>query len=113
MPMKKRSPRVSVMLENILGCKWSLSILGLIQKGVVRPGQMKRSIEGLSTKVMNERLKKMQRFGIIRKKSYPVIPLKVEYSLSSFGRQFIQLLDHVDHLERKLGQTSKHSGSAK
>ncbi len=102
MPMQKKSSRVSFILENILGCKWSLHILGVIRRGVIRPGKLKRTAEGLTTKVMNERLKKMQRFGILAKKSFPVIPLKVEYHLTPFGRQFIQLLDHVEKLERKL-----------
>lgn len=104
MPMPKKSSRVSFILESILGCKWSLHILGVIRKGIVRPGKMKRTADGLTTKVMNERLIKMQRFGILTKKTYPVLPLKVEYQLTSFGRQFIHLLDQVEMLERKIGR---------
>ena len=45
------------MVENIVGCKWSLTVLSLVRAGVHRPGAMEHAVEGLSAKVLNERLK--------------------------------------------------------
>ena len=45
---------VAGMLEGVLGCKWSLTVLGLVRQGVCRPGAMQRSVPGLSTKVLNQ-----------------------------------------------------------
>lgn len=90
------------MVENIIRCKWSLSVLDLVKKGINRPGAMERSIDGLTTKVLNERLRKLVRFGILEKTVFPEAPPRVEYSLTDFGTKFIGLLDAIDSLEREL-----------
>ncbi len=90
------------MVENIIRCKWSLSVLAKIQKGINRPGAIERSIEGLTTKVLNERLRKLVRFGILEKKIFAEIPPRVEYDLTEFGRKFINVLDAIEDLERQI-----------
>ncbi|HXG24214.1 MAG TPA: helix-turn-helix domain-containing protein [Chthonomonadales bacterium] len=96
------SPSVSKMVEDIVGCKWSLEILALVRRGVNRPGSIVRAVEGLTTKVMNERLAKMVRYGIIERIAYPEIPPRVEYHLTAFGNRFIKILDAIEELERSL-----------
>jgi DNA-binding HxlR family transcriptional regulator len=92
-------PGVSAMVEDIVGCKWSLSVMRLVRDGVKRPGAMQKAVDGLSTKVLNERLRKLQRFGILDKQSFPEVPPRVEYQLTDFGRQFSALLDGVERLQ--------------
>ncbi len=87
------------MVEDIVGCKWSLSVIRLVRDGVHRPGAMQKAVEGLSTKVLNERLRKLQRFGVVDKQSFPEMPPRVEYRLTEFGLQFASLLDDVDRLQ--------------
>ena len=60
-------PKVARMVEDIVGCKWSLAVLGAVRGGVCRPGAMEHAIDGLSKKVLNERLAKLVRFGILDK----------------------------------------------
>ncbi len=69
-PLKQKENNVGRMVESIIGCKWSLSVLRLIRIGVNRLGEMQRNVEGLTTKVLNERLTKLYKFGIIDKKSF-------------------------------------------
>ena len=90
------------MVEDIVGCKWSLSVLKAVRDGVHRPGAMQRAVDGLSTKVLNERLRKLQRFGILDKTSYPEVPPRVEYLLTDFGRRFCRVLDGIDRLQDSL-----------
>lgn len=90
------------MVEDIVGCKWSLTVLALVRDGVNRPGAMEHAVPGLSAKVLNERLRKLQRFGILAKTSYPEVPPRVEYALTPFGRKFVGVLDEVETLEREL-----------
>jgi DNA-binding HxlR family transcriptional regulator len=97
-------PRVARMVEDIVGCKWSLCVLDLVSRGVVRPGAMQRSFRGLTTKVLNERLKKLTRFGILSRQMYAEIPPRVEYRLTPFGRRFSRLLDDIEALENSLDQ---------
>ena len=102
--MKKFSNKIEVksMVENIVGCKWSLSVIELIRNGVNRPGAMQKSVEGLTTKVLNERLRKLVKFGIVEKTVYPEVPPRVEYKLTPFGAKFIGILDTIEKLENEL-----------
>ena len=90
------------MVEDIVGCKWSLCVLDLVNRGIVRPGAMQKSIRGLSTKVLNERLRKLTRFGILSRQVYAEVPPRVEYELTPFGRRFTRLLEDIEVLEQSL-----------
>ena len=95
-------PDVSRMVEDIVGCKWSLAVLGAVRAGVCRPGAMEHAIEGLSKKVLNERLIKLVRFGILEKHAYPELPPRVEYRLTPFGDGFCAVLDSIAALQRQI-----------
>jgi DNA-binding HxlR family transcriptional regulator len=97
-----RPPSVAGMVEDIVGCKWSMTVLGLVESGVQRPGAMERAVEGLSAKVLNERLRKLTRFGILEKVAYAEIPPRVEYRLTGFGREFSKLIAEVRRLQAEL-----------
>ena len=92
-------PPVTYMVENVVGCKWSLTVIDLVRRGVHRPGAMEHAIPGLSAKVLNERLRKLVRFGILEKRSYPESPPRVEYGLTDFGVRFSKILDSIHALE--------------
>jgi DNA-binding HxlR family transcriptional regulator len=72
---------------------------------------MAHAVPGLSAKVLNERLRKLQRFGILSKRSYPEVPPRVEYSLTSFGARFVDVLDGIERLERELGADPSRSAA--
>lgn len=95
-------PDVKRMVENIIRCKWSLSVLAALRQEINRPGQMERSIEGITTKVLNERLRKLVRFGIVERTAYAAVPPHVEYTLTDFGRKFVGVLDSIERLEAEL-----------
>src|SRR5687768_596887 len=91
---------VSGMVENIIGCKWSLRILQLCADGQRRPSALLRASPGLSAKVLNERLRKMIRYGILQRtvcREKP--PLEVDYQLTPFGRRFMGIVDEVRRLQ--------------
>lgn len=100
-PLSNR-PSVAGMVEDVVGCKWSMTVLGLVAQGVQRPGAMERAVDGLSAKVLNERLRKLTRFGILEKMSYPEVPPRVEYRLTPFGREFSRLIAEVRRLQNVL-----------
>ncbi|MBB3209546.1 DNA-binding HxlR family transcriptional regulator [Rhodopirellula rubra] len=99
MSESSQSIDVATILQNVLGCKWTLHILAEVRSGVNRPGELVRSADGLTTKVLNERLVKLVRFGILQKTSFPEVPPRVEYELTDFGKRFSRLLDEVDRLQ--------------
>lgn len=95
-------PTVGQMMESVVGCKWSLSVIDLIRNGVNRPGKIEHAIEGLSAKVLNERLRKLLHFGIIEKRVFAETPPRVEYYLTDFGKCFATILDSIHALQNEL-----------
>ena len=63
---------------------------------------MVRSVEGLSTKVLNSCLRKNIEFGILERIAYPEIPPRVEYVLTPFGKKFIRILDELEKLQDEI-----------
>ncbi|MDR4474959.1 MAG: helix-turn-helix domain-containing protein [Nitrospira sp.] len=90
------------MVETIYGCKWSLTVYRLLANGINRPGEMVRSVEGLTTKVLNECLRKNMAFGIIARITYNESPPRVEYAVTPFGRKFIRILDALEQLQDEI-----------
>lgn len=103
------APPVARMVEDIVGCKWSLAVLSKVRSGVHRPGAMEHAIAGLSKKVLNERLAKLVRYGILDKASFAELPPRVEYRLTTFGQKFCTLLDGIEALQHELGETAARS----
>ena len=96
--------RSARMVETIYGCKWSLTVYKLLSEGINRPGEMVRSVEGLSTKVLNECLRRNIKFGILERISYNEVPLRVEYILTPFGNKFIRILDELEKLQEEIDE---------
>ena len=62
------------MVETIYGCKWSLAVYQFLANGINRPGEIVRSVEGLTTKVLNECLRKNVAFGILERIAFHEVP---------------------------------------
>ncbi len=84
--------------ENVLRCKWSSSVLLQIAAGVKQPGELLRSIEGLTKKVMYQRLKKLERFDYIERRLITEKPLKVFYTLKIHGRKVVKIIKMIKSL---------------
>src|SRR5713226_5598659 len=96
---KLNSQRVAMLLEEVIGCRWTISVLGAVANGVRRPGALERHIEGISTKVLADRLRHFTRAGIFERVQFPEIPPRVEYRLTGFGKKFLKLLREVEKLQ--------------
>lgn len=103
---KLSSPRVAMLLEEVIGCRWTISVLGAVAKGIQRPGALERHIEGISAKVLSDRLRQFTRAGIFERLQFPEIPPRVEYRLTAFGRKFLRLLHEVERLQAELNGES-------
>jgi DNA-binding HxlR family transcriptional regulator len=100
---RKSAPEQSArMVETIYGCKWSLTVYQLLSNGINRPGAMVRSVEGLSTKVLNECLRRNTKLGILERVSYNEAPPRVEYKVTPFGEKFIRILDELEKLQSEI-----------
>jgi DNA-binding HxlR family transcriptional regulator len=63
---------------------------------------MVRNIEGLTTKVLNQCLRKNTAFGILERISYNEVPPRVEYMVTDFGAKFMKVLDELEKLQREI-----------
>jgi DNA-binding HxlR family transcriptional regulator len=70
----------------IVGSKWTMLLLHNIFDGKKRFGELQRSLPGISPKTLSQRLRDLERDGIITKKVYAEVPLHVEYSLTEKGK---------------------------
>ena len=99
-PEHHGSAPVALQVESVLGCKWSIQLLQLVAHGCSRPSAILRACPGLSAKVMNERLRMMIRYGIVRRTVFgDRPPIQVEYALTPFGERFTRILDEVQGLQ--------------
>jgi DNA-binding HxlR family transcriptional regulator len=101
--MPKLNPdRVDRLLEDVIGCRWTISVLRAVHSGVRRPGALERYIPGISAKVLGDRLKNFERAGIFERLVFPEIPPHVEYRLTPFGKKFTKLMREVEKLQAEL-----------
>ena len=91
------------MVEAIFRCKWSLTVYQLLANDIRRPGAMTRSVEGLTTKVLNECLRRNVEFGILERVAFNEVPPRVEYVVTPFGEKFIRILDELEKLQDEIG----------
>jgi DNA-binding HxlR family transcriptional regulator len=98
----RRRATVPEIVEDVLGCKWTIHVLLQIREGINRPGALVRTSRGLTTKVLNERLSKLVRFGVLEKASYPEIPPRVEYRFTPLGKRLNHVLDEIRHMQQDI-----------
>jgi DNA-binding HxlR family transcriptional regulator len=83
------------LLDRISG-KWTVYILWLLDtKGKLRFGELRRKIDGISTKVLTERLQMLEEIGIVHRDCKPTIPPQVTYELTDRGKELSAPLYHL------------------
>lgn len=82
-------------LMKILGKKWMLLILSELNDNNKRFNELNKSIK-ISSRTLSKRLKEMEKVGIIKKQIFREIPPKVEYSLTSAGKELIKKFKNID-----------------
>lgn len=86
-------------LEDVVGCKWSVSVLQAVAAGISRPGALERHIAGISTKVLSERLRKLTGYGLLDKQVYAEVPPRTEYALTHNGRKLVAIIGEIRLLD--------------
>ena len=72
-----------------VGDKWSLQIISRLGERTLRHTELKRSVEGISQRMLTLTLRQLERDGLVQRTVYPTVPPKVEYRLSDFGRTIL------------------------
>jgi DNA-binding HxlR family transcriptional regulator len=76
----------------IIGKRWTVLIIREILRGNTQFNRFMKNIDGITPKVLTERLRELEQLGIIRRRIVSEYPVKVEYSLTDLGRGFEPVL---------------------
>jgi DNA-binding HxlR family transcriptional regulator len=79
--------------SEIIGAKWTALLIYDLAAGARRFRQLEHSLAGISSRTLAERLRALEREGIVRRYSYPESPPRVEYELTTKGRDLLPIID--------------------
>jgi DNA-binding HxlR family transcriptional regulator len=82
-----------VLVQDIVSGKWKILIMWYLSYGNLRFSDIQRKLPNVSQKVLSRQLKSLEEDNIIHRKVYPVVPPKVEYSLTEVGNRLIPILE--------------------
>ena len=77
----------------LIGSKWKLLIMRNLMMRPWRFNELKKSLEGISQKVLTDSLRSIEEDGLITRTVYPEVPPRVEYALSDLGETMRPILD--------------------
>ena len=92
---RKTTPNLNCGLDligEVLYGKWKIRLLLFINEGHKRPSELQRKIPDAARRVLNIQLKELEEHELVTRKVYPVVPPKVEYSLTEFGKTLIPVI---------------------
>lgn len=96
--MEKQLPACPVETTlTLIGDKWKVLILRDLLPGTKRFGELRRSVGGVSQKVLTAQLRAMEQSGLISRKVYAEVPPRVEYSLTALGQSLKPILDAMQN----------------
>nr|WP_302849596.1 helix-turn-helix domain-containing protein [Polaribacter sp. L3A8] len=81
---------------NLIGTKWKPLILFHLLEGGLRSGVLQKHIIGISNKMFTQTVRELEKDGLISRKVYPVVPPKVEYTLTERGQSLEAILRSLD-----------------
>ncbi len=91
----------AIAFNQIVGGRYKLHILCVLHRGPHRFGEIGRSLlkgglgKPITPRILSRELKDLEQRGLIERKSYPVVPRKVEYSLAERGRALLPILAEI------------------
>lgn len=80
----------------LIGDKWKVLILRDLRSGTKRFGELKKSVNGISQKVLTANLRNMEENGLLTREVFPEVPPRVEYTLTELGHSMEPILDAMD-----------------
>lgn len=78
-----------------IGGTWKMPILWRLKDKVMRYGELKKDIPRITHKMLTSQLRELEEEGFINRKVYPVVPPKVEYSITKRGKKAIPVIETI------------------
>ncbi len=94
---------------DIVGAKWTPLLIHELGRGTRRFRELERTCEGVSSRTLADRLRALERVGVVARHSYPQSPPRVEYQLTEKGRALLPIIREM----RKFGTNWLVPGAAR
>ena len=85
-----------------IGGKWKTVVLWYLIDEKKRFGELNKIIPDITEKMLSIQLKQLEKMGLVKREVYPEVPLRVEYSLTPFGKSLIPVLEEISKWGRSL-----------
>lgn len=92
------SPRTCPIREltDQLADKWSICVLLALRDGPVRFNALKRRVEGVTQKMLGQTLRRLEVNGLVERRAYPTMPMRVEYEITPLGRTLEPIIAQLE-----------------
>ncbi|MEO6301561.1 MAG: helix-turn-helix domain-containing protein [Bacteroidia bacterium] len=89
---------------DFIGGKWKTVVLWYLRNKTMRFGEIRKQIPDITEKMLSLQLKSLEDDGLIKREAFAEVPLRVEYSLTEFGKTIIPVIEAVAKWGRALGE---------
>ncbi|MBO3443323.1 MULTISPECIES: winged helix-turn-helix transcriptional regulator [Clostridia] len=96
-----------ILFHKLVSGKWKLLILWYLSNGRLRFSELKRKLPDVTQRMLTNQLRSLEDDGLVHREVYPVVPPKVEYSLTEIGEKMIPLLEQMYNYGIEYGDTLK------
>lgn len=80
-----------VVLDHVTS-KWGVLVLAALADGTLRWGELRRTVDGISEKMLAQTLRTFEGDGLVARRAYAEIPPRVEYSLTPLGHELVEAM---------------------
>lgn len=90
---------------NFIGGKWKTVVIWYLRNKTMRFGELRKQIPDITEKMLSLQLKSLEEDGIVKREVFAEVPLRVEYSLTPFGKTLLPIVESIAKWGRHLGDT--------
>lgn len=88
-------------ISKVLQGKWSMVIIYTLSEGTLRFSEIRNKLPHITEVNLTKDLRMLESYGVIHREVYPVVPPKVEYSLTKMGEDFLPILNSINKWAEK------------
>jgi DNA-binding HxlR family transcriptional regulator len=89
---------------SFVGGKWKTVVLWYLRNKTLRFGELKKQIPQITEKMLSLQLKALEEDGLVKREVFTEVPLRVEYSLTEFGKTLVPMLEAIAQWGRAFGE---------
>lgn len=83
-------------ISKVFQGKWSMVLIYILSEGTLRFSEIRRKLPNITESNLTKDLRMLESYGVIHREVYPVVPPKVEYSLTKMGEDFLPILNSIN-----------------